>query len=196
MWHTFEVDEVARNTGEDRNRIVAALVHLEEAGDIGLKKAGVRQGYRLVKEVEDLRALATRLDAQFRRREEADLERLAGVVALAEQPGCLTGFVTAHFGETLVKPCGHCDRCRGIAAVPIPRAKVPAPSSEEVAAIRALVDEKHSALKTPRQLARFLCGISSPAVTRARLSRHDCFGLLENTPFADVLATAEVSLVG
>ncbi|MDB6078773.1 MAG: ATP-dependent helicase RecQ family, partial [Akkermansiaceae bacterium] len=156
MWHTFEVDEIARSTGEDRTRIVAALVHLEEAGDIALKKTGVRQGYRLLKEPDDLRELAGRLDAQFRRREEADLARLAGVVALAEQPGCLTGFVTAHFGETLPEPCGHCDRCRGIPASPMPRAKVPAPSREDVAAIRALVDEKHSALKTPRQLARFL----------------------------------------
>jgi ATP-dependent DNA helicase RecQ len=53
------------------------------------------------------------------------------------------------------------------------------------------VDERHAALKTPRQLARFLCGITSPAVTRARLGRHDAFGLLESRPFAEVLFLAE-----
>ena len=57
--------------------------------------------------------------------------------------------------------------------------------------IRELRDERHAALKTPRQLARFLCGISSPAVTRERLTRHDAFGLLEHLPFAEVLALTE-----
>ncbi|MGE9270059.1 MAG: RecQ family ATP-dependent DNA helicase, partial [Verrucomicrobiales bacterium] len=43
-WLNFSVDEVAMETGEDRQRIVTALVYLEEAGDVVLKKSGVRQG--------------------------------------------------------------------------------------------------------------------------------------------------------
>ncbi len=190
-WYSFEIAQVARETGEDARRITAALTYLEEAGDLALKKSGIRQGYRLKKDPGDLRELAVRLEAQFRRREEADLRRLHEVLELAEQPGCLTAFVTAHFGEALPEPCGHCDRCRGIAPRPVPRTRQPGPSQEELALISTLRDEAHPALKTPRQLARFLCGISSPAVTRARLSRHDAFGLLERLPFAEVLAEAE-----
>jgi hypothetical protein len=38
-------------------------------------------------------------------------------------------------------------------------------------------------------VARFLCGISSPATARARLStRHPMFGMLADVPFRDVLA--------
>jgi ATP-dependent DNA helicase RecQ len=190
-WHTFEVSEVALKTGEDPQRITAALGYLEEAGDVALKKSGVRQGYRIKKDPGDLHELARRLDEKFKRREEADLERLREVVELAEQGGCITGFVTAHFGETLPEPCGHCDRCRGIAPQRVPRTAKEEPSDEHLLAIRALVDERHAALKTPRQLARFLCGITSPAVTRARLGRHDAFGLLESRPFAEVLFLAE-----
>src|SRR5690606_13264548 len=180
-WTTFAIDEVALATGSDRRRIVAALVHLEEAGDIALKKSGVRQGYRLLRDPGDLHALARRLGDQFRRREEADLARLAHVVALAETPGCLTGFVTAHFGETLASPCGHCDRCRGVAPRPVPRSAAVPPAAEDLEAIGRLVAERHAALRTPRQLARFLAGIGSPALTRARLTRHDRYGLLEDT---------------
>ncbi len=194
-WLTFEIDEIAGRTGEDRNRIVAALVHLEEAGDLALKKSGVRQGYRLLRDPGDLHELAQRLEGQFRRREEADLERLRQVMRLAESPGCLTGFVTEHFGEVLEKPCGHCDRCRGVPPTPVPRPAAAPPGPEEMEAIRRLVAERHAALRTPRQLARFLCGIGSPAVTRARLSRHDAFGLLEDRPFADVLAMAETLIL-
>jgi ATP-dependent DNA helicase RecQ len=125
------------------------------------------------------------------RREASDLERLRDVVELAEQKRCLTRFVTAHFGEKLGAPCGHCDRCRGVPPAPLPRTRQPEPAEDELRAIQALRGEGHAALKSPRQLARFLCGIGSPAVTRARLTRDDRFGLLERLPFAEVLALAE-----
>ncbi|WP_193210777.1 RecQ family ATP-dependent DNA helicase [Luteolibacter marinus] len=190
-WHSFDVAQVAMDTGEDRHRIVTALAHLEEAGDLILKKSGIRQGYRLKKDPGDLQELANRLEAQFNRRESADLDRVAEVVALAGHPGCLTSFVTAHFGEQLAGPCGHCDRCRGIPPEPVPRSCQPGPSDDELLAIRELRDQRLPALNTPRQLARFLCGINSPAVGRARLSRHDSFGLLQRLPFGSVLTLAE-----
>jgi ATP-dependent DNA helicase RecQ len=40
----------------------------------------------------------------------------------------------------------------------------------------------------PRQAARFLCGLSSPALTKAKLTRHGLFGVFEERRFADVLA--------
>ena len=190
-WTTFDLAAVSLATGEDRWKIAAALTWLEEAGDVALKKSGIRQGYRLRKDPGDLRELAEELDERFRRREASDLERLREVVELAEQKRCLTGFVTAHFGEKLAGPCGHCDRCRGVPPAPLPRTRQPEPAEDELRAIQALRGENHAALKSPRQLARFLCGIGSPAVTRARLTRHDCFGLLERLPFAGVLALAE-----
>ena len=190
-WHSFDIAAVAVETGEDNQRIVAALTYLEEAGDVAVKKSGIRQGYRMKKDPGDLRELADRLDAQFKKRENADLARLHEVLTLAEQPGCLTAFVTAHFGEKLAAPCGHCDRCRGISPQPVPRTRHAAPSDEDLLAIQDLREQRLAPLKTPRQLARFLCGITSPAVTRARLSRHDAFGLLEHLPFGEVLALTE-----
>jgi ATP-dependent DNA helicase RecQ len=190
-WQTFDLAEVARRTGAEPRKIVAALADLEEAGDVALKKSGLRQGFRLKRDPGDLRDLATRLDARFQRREAADLARLRKVVELAEAPGCLTAFVTAHFGETLGGPCGHCDRCRGAVPRAIPRTSQPAPTDDELRMIRAVQDQRLAALKTPRQLARFLCGIGSPAVTRARLTRHDAFGLLERHPFQRILELVE-----
>ena len=64
------------------------------------------------------------------------------------------------------------------------------PTSPRYARLRA---EKHEALRTPRQLARFLCGISSPATTRAKLRKRPEFGQWSHIRFADVLALAERS---
>ncbi len=43
------------------------------------------------------------------------------------------------------------------------------------------------ALRSSRQLARFLCGIASPAATRAKLKNHPAFATLSDVPFATVL---------
>lgn len=192
-WFTFEVDQVAAETGETRERITLALTHLEETGDAALKRGGVRQGYRLLRDDVRPREMALRLGERFRKREEADLLRLRGVVALAETDGCLTRFVTRHFGEE-IGACGHCDRCRGVEARGLSYSPVPEVTQEQLAAIQEVKDERHAALRSPRQLARFLCGLNSPAAQRAKLARHDSFGLLERVPFADVLVIAEQSL--
>jgi len=67
-------------------------------------------------------------------------------------------------------------------------------SGADVERIRKLMSEKHSALRQPRQLARFLCGLSSPATTRARLGRHDDFGALGHLPFPEILAQLETMI--
>ena len=56
------------------------------------------------------------------------------------------------------------------------------------AVLDELTAEYPTALGTPRQRARFLCGLSSPATTKAKLSRHALFGALAEQRFADVLA--------
>jgi ATP-dependent DNA helicase RecQ len=53
--------------------------------------------------------------------------------------------------------------------------------------LRACREGFPEALTEPRQAARFLCGLSSPALTRAKLSRHELFGALEERRFQEVL---------
>jgi len=89
--------------------------------------------------------------------------------------------------------CGHCDHCTRQPAETqsLPRSIRRSISTDELEQIDALRRERHAALRAPRQLARFLCGLSSPATTRERLSKHDAFALLEDVPFEDVLAQVE-----
>jgi ATP-dependent DNA helicase RecQ len=70
------------------------------------------------------------------------------------------------------------------------RAASDAPITLDTAALSALRSEHTAALGHPRQLARFLCGLSSPAASRAKLPKHALFGCLAERPFASVLAWA------
>jgi len=190
-WLVFEPAVVAADMGVAREKIVAALGGLEAAGDLVLDLSGVRLGYRMKTPVADMRALTEKMHAVFARREQADLDRLRQVLGLAGHPGCLTAYLTKHFGEALAVPCGHCDRCRGAPPQVVKRPPTRRTTDDDWRALRDLVLEKHAALATPRQLARFVCGLSSPASTRARLTRHNAFGLFADLAFADVLVMAE-----
>ncbi len=191
-WH-FRPRDIAESYGITREKVVAAIQEMQVAGDISLKVSGVRQGYKVRKAPENLKELTAGLVEKFQAREQADLARLRQVLDLSGYRGCLTGYLTKHFGEKLSAPCGHCDRCRGVPAKKISRRKPRQASDAEIVAIRALAHANHAALSTPRQLARFLCGMASPAATRARLTRNDAYGLLAEMPFADVLAIAEAA---
>ena len=192
-WLYFYPTLLAEKFNCPREKFVTALNGLQAAGDIILSVWGVRHGYKLKKDPGDLKLLTASLVEKFQSREEADLARLRQVLGLSAHRGCLTGYLTKHFGEKLEKPCGHCDRCRGVPAKTIKPPKSRRVTADDIAAVRKLVDEKHAALNTPRQLARFLCGMASPAATRARLTRNHAFGMLADLPFAEVLVIAEAA---
>jgi ATP-dependent DNA helicase RecQ len=58
----------------------------------------------------------------------------------------------------------------------------------DVAAFTELCRAHRDTLGDARQQARFLCGLSSPAAVRARLTRHALFGQLNAYRFGEVLA--------
>ncbi len=182
---------LSRQLNISREKIVTAIHSLQSAGDIILEISGVRHGYRILQKEFDLKRLTTELVEKFQEREQADLTRLNQVLDISAHRSCLTNYLTKHFGEKLEEPCGHCDRCRGVPAKKINRSKLRRATDEEFRSVKELSDEKHAALTTPRQLARFLCGMASPAANRARLTRHPSFGLLTELPFTEVLIISE-----
>lgn len=185
-WRYFTPSDLTEKLNVDRESIVSVLSELERSGDVALEVSGVRQGYRRLKEGNPREILESFYE-RFSRREQADLDRLSMVFDLPAVEGCLTSFLIGYFGEHLASPCGHCDRCRGKKASPIPRPTVRRIDDYEWAEIKKWIENPHPALGTPRQLARFLSGMSSPAATRAGLSRNDSFGMLENIPFQEIL---------
>jgi ATP-dependent DNA helicase RecQ len=96
-----------------------------------------------------------------------------------------------YFGDAPTEvECGHCGWCRGDRPVLPPRAAVTL-GDEERELVRSLRGEGHPALRTPRQLTRFLCGLASPATSKAKLTRHAAFGRLAHVPFAEMLQFVE-----
>jgi ATP-dependent DNA helicase RecQ len=193
IWSTLDVQAASKALGEPRGRIVAALGYLEEQGEMTVQATGSRLGYRLLKADFDRSSLLETLNAKFLEREARDVARVRSMLDFTNESGCLTSRLTHHFGEELLEPCGHCGPCLGEAPEPLPEPSRRAFEAEHRAIVKEVKAERHQALATPRQLARFLCGLASPAATRAKLGKDPRFGALADFPFSRVMKLAQAA---
>ena len=193
-WFTIDIDQAARETGSDRMRVVKAFDYLAERGMMELKPGGLMHRYRRLKSVGDPDAVIDELCDRMKRREKRDLERLGDVIDQATAEGCQVSRLGAYFGEPLETDCGHCSRCLEDSAQSVPT-EVARPQPEMIEGIwqraNELRNQNREALGSPSRLARFLCGIGSPKLTRAKLTKNPLFGAFEKVPYQDVLNRAD-----
>jgi len=204
-WFQIDLDQAARALDAPRDRVVRALDYLAERGWLNLEAKDVRHRYRRLAIPKDLAALAGELHARCVDRQRQEIARLAQVVALVDQTGCQVAALCAHFGETRKEPCGHCTRCLEpksgreghadhSAGLPV-RAAPPIPK-DVIARAMAVRDELPDVLSEPLVMARWLCGISSPVLTKSKLSSHELFGALGEQPFSKLLEELERAMKG
>ena len=190
-WFTLDIGKVVGKLRTTRSRVIKALSFLEEQGELTLKVAGLRQGYRIKKRPDDPLSLKNALIERFAARERNDVNRVHQVVGLAEHSECIVRHLLHHFGEELGRNCGHCCNCLSTSngTVRIRREKE-APNLDQ-AKIADLRRHYPEALSSPRQIARFLCGLNSPLLTQTKLHKHPDFGGLAGFPFQTVLKAAD-----
>jgi len=191
-WTSLAPDEAAAALGEERGRIVAALEYLDQQGLVELQAAELRQRYTVTARPDPESELLESLLERFARRERSEVERIQSVLTLVTHDGCQVRALVGYFGETRGERCEHCSYCLNGHALELPQ-PVPSPPIEARvdAALAALRSSHPEAIGAPRQRARFLSGITSPATTRAKLTRDPLFGSLAERRFADVLAWCE-----
>ncbi len=189
-WYAIHPDEVATALSAERSRVVHALEYLEEQSLVELRASDARLRFGRLAAPALAAELTKALMDRFDRREAQAIGQLQDVVRVATAGACQTNAMVAHFGEARAAPCGHCSFClRGRAEVLAP-VEIPPPAlaRAEREELERLCAAHPRALGEPRKVARFLCGLSSPALSSAKLTRHALCGSLEAQRFHDVLA--------
>ncbi len=189
-------DTAAELLGQPRKRVVRSLEVLEQRGLVELSASDVRQRYRRTSDKPtraDIQAITASLVARFEAREAQAVAGPRKVLDLTVLDACQTYALAAHFGEKREGRCGHCTWCLNgqKSEMPAVRRPSPLPAGLNVLEFEALADQYPAALGLPRQRARFLCGLSSPAVSRARIMRNPMFGVWAERRFHDVLEWCE-----
>ena len=190
-WFTLNVVVAAKQLGAERERIIKAVDYLAEKNWVEIKVSDLVHGYRWLERIENPKLLADDLFDRLSKREVSEVARLDDIFKLAKAETCQANQLSAHFGEQLPKPCGRCSACQGDGPWEI---EVPAGRSIGTSArtsIDALAREYPDHFISARDKARFLCGLSSPRLVRARLTRDPSFGICDSIPFADVLKQLE-----
>lgn len=189
IWYGLNPSTVADTLGQERKRIVRAVEVLEERGLVELRASDIRQRYTRLQPAAEIEALTATLMERFLHREGQEIARIGQVLELVEHNGCQTNALVGYFGEKRPEPCGHCTFCVTGKRQRLPALQTDAPlpaewNADQFAQLRAAHPE---ALGEIRQSGRFLCGLTSPALTRAKLARHPLFGSLETRRFQEVL---------
>lgn len=188
----FRLYEIAEQTGIPREQATEIITALADAGDIRLEQRGIREVYQRGKSTTLIVAdVIEKMIARFESRASFEFERVRMVMRYVEARQCRPRLLARHFGVAAPAACGVCDLCLGGKPIRWREETLPPIPAEEWQQMLALRKEDHAALGTPRQLARFLCGISSPAAYQAKLQSREEFGLWQHRDFLDILTMLE-----
>ncbi|MEM9587382.1 MAG: ATP-dependent DNA helicase RecQ [Planctomycetota bacterium] len=186
-WFTLNMVLATQRLKTDRQRIVKALDYLAENGWVDLNVSGLVHGFRWQKRIDQPKLLADELFQRLAQREQAEVSRLDEVYELALAGTCQAGTLSTHFGEALPQPCGECSACCNEGPFSLPDAADQPIGTSAMTAITELSRQFPDVLVGPREKARFLCGLSSPAFVKSKLTRDARFGVCTEVPYATVL---------
>lgn len=196
LWMTVDIDKCVNEIGTDRKRVTSALNYLEDQGLLKTQVSGVRLGYKLLQQGVNTHEVCEALYKRFINSETRNISRIRQLGSFITSENCTVRALLSYFGEDLGRDCGHCDRCTGDFNNSLQAELREDLTTEEQRTITNALSLKHAALQRPRQLAKFLCGITSPAASRSRpsLSKHELFASLSQVPFQLVLQSSQEQL--
>ena len=189
-WFSFNPDDAARALGVERRRVLRAMEVMEQKGLVEVRASEVQTPYRRLPNNLDPKEVAAELIQRFNRREAQEILRLKRVMELVEHEGCQVNALVGYFGESREEPCGHCTVCLTEARQQLPPPTMHAIELKETE-VEELLQKLPPELRAPRQLAKILCGLSSPSFTKLKLTKEKLYGALEQHRFADVVAWCE-----
>ena len=185
-WFMLNTVLAAQKLGVDRQQVIRAIDYMSEQNWLEVKVSDLVHGYRILKSIDDAKTLADELHGRLTARETSEVERLDEFFNLALATSCQPQSLSRHFGES-TEPCGECTYCQGEGPWTIPKQSFRSIGSSALKLLDEVSSEYPDRFVHPRDQARFLCGLTSPGFTRARLSRHPSFGICDRIPFSDVL---------
>ena len=194
VWTYVDIPAFMADYGAERQRIVAALEYFDEQGWIELESKQSKEVFEAQAAAVAVAALSEEISQVFLAHEAHEITRLQQMLAFFTGSDCFSFALARYFGQQLDREnCGHCSACRGKAVIlPAPQPHKPL-TTYDLPALSQGVAEASQGQPSSVALARFFCGIATPALGIRQAKALPGFGALERYPFPEVKAWVESS---
>ncbi|QZE14459.1 RecQ family ATP-dependent DNA helicase [Halosquirtibacter laminarini] len=189
VWYDVNFEKIQKTSpSSDRQRVVNALDYFAEKGWIILETKKNMEVYHVHPKAEqDIHMLTDHLYKLYKNKEKGELFRINQVVELISSKECLYHQLTQYFGqETSWNSCGHCSNCLET-TIHIPQRETH--ENFEMYEYDKIKEEFLGQYKSNMSIHDFtcyLCGISSPRLSKYRVKKLSMWNKLSDYRFASV----------
>ncbi|MDP5254139.1 MULTISPECIES: ATP-dependent DNA helicase RecQ [unclassified Vibrio] len=191
IWLSLDFDALWQQDQSPRQRVIAALEYLSQQGWIELESKLMTDVY--LKQPTPFKAdeLCQTLSQLFLQKEQQEVARIEFMIQFFSQTRCLSAALADYFSDQKApKSCGHCSVCQG----QIAQFDRPSYPDTELSTLNKWLSEWQKACPSPlttREKVRFLCGLTTPAITQYKGAKMSGFGRLAHVPFQQVYRQIE-----
>lgn len=186
-WTYVDMRGILESYDANRQRIIMALEYFDEKGWIALQSRQAIEVYEIMTQDFNIGELIERMYHLFKTKELHEIQRIHNMVNFFESNSCLSKRLAEYFGEHLEKDhCGHCSFCKsGSVALQHTTELQPLSNFDFENLTTVFINTMGEHFSTAN-LAKFLCGISSPIFTKLKIKKLHHFGILGRYPFLAV----------
>jgi ATP-dependent DNA helicase RecQ len=187
IWFNLPISNISERLKCDRKQIISLIENLVERGWLEVKVSGLLHGYRRLAPIVEPSFLASKLFNKLEALERHEIRRIDQLFQLAIGTECQSKRLAKYFGQSVDEPCGQCSSCRNETYRALPDGESARIGTSALTGLKQLIREMPDVFDEPRRRAKFLCGISSPLLSRRRASKHPFYGCCSSVPFSEVL---------
>ena len=190
-WFTVNFDYLQQIYPSERSRALIALEYFQEQGWILLESKQMTEVYQVLDRHFDDRHLTDVLYQYFIQKERSEIKRMQTMLSLFQSEKCLSKALAEYFGDPQVTDrCGHCSFCDDCLKQWPQPAPLPPFHHYDMhtlcKAAREMIQEYFDVPPSLDLLCRYLCGITSPWLTKIKAKTLSGFGQLEQYRYHDV----------
>lgn len=193
-WCSVDFTALAQEYQQQRQRVVTALEYLNDQQLIFLESKQMTDVYQLLNTRFDIKKLASELHQQFTSKETTEIERIHAVSQFIQHNGCLSHYLAQYFSDhNAPELCGSCSVCQGRVAILPEPASLPPLTPDEVTAFSQGFIQACKKAPSHELTSRFLCGITTPVLTKMKAKQLPNFGRLQDYGYQQILTMLQTS---
>ncbi|NVD07349.1 RecQ family ATP-dependent DNA helicase [Vibrio sp. JPW-9-11-11] len=187
VWCQVDFEALWQHFAGERQRAIAALDYFHQKGWIELESKLMTEVYRVHTLSEPVTNLTDKLWQLFAEKERSDVERIHSLLRLFESQSCLSHALASYFGDTQAPTqCGHCSVCRGQGAQ-LPDSPIVNVDDQQLALWIEQLNQRAERPLSNTLKAKFLCGISTPRLSKLKARSLEGFAKMESVRFTQVI---------